>query len=180
MKLNGSHKFNANSWQVFNAILNPAVLQSCIPGCNSVEYLDPTRLKANITTPLPGLKGPYGAVIRIAQRQDPNILVLELHRKGTGGSINATSQINITDGPDGALLTYNTTADLEGPIAIANNPIGQGITKNSLKTIGEHFGGRDHTTVIHSCQTVKDLMDTDSLFRENVTELQQKVQLAAM
>jgi uncharacterized protein len=137
MKLNGSHKFNANSWQVFNAILNPAVLQSCIPGCNSVEYLDPTRLKANITTPLPGLKGPYGAVIRIAQRQDPNILVLELHRKGTGGSINATSQINITDGPDGALLTYNATADLEGPIAIANNPIGQGITKNSLKTFFE-------------------------------------------
>jgi chromosomal replication initiator protein len=53
-------------------------------------------------------------------------------------------------------------------------------TKNSLKTIGEHFGGRDHTTVIHSCQTVKDLMDTDNLFRESVIELQQKVQLAAM
>jgi chromosomal replication initiator protein len=27
---------------------------------------------------------------------------------------------------------------------------------------------------------VKDLMDTDSVFRENVLELQQKVQLAAM
>lgn len=53
-------------------------------------------------------------------------------------------------------------------------------TKNSLKTIGEHFGGRDHTTVIHSCQTVKDLMDTDSLFKESVVDLQQKVQLAAM
>ncbi|MEY2587730.1 MAG: chromosomal replication initiator protein DnaA [Bacteroidota bacterium] len=53
-------------------------------------------------------------------------------------------------------------------------------TKNSLKTIGEHFGGRDHTTVIHSCQTVKDLMDTDNMFRESVMELQQKVQLAAM
>ena len=53
-------------------------------------------------------------------------------------------------------------------------------TKNSLKTIGEHFGGRDHTTVIHSCQTVKDLMDTDTMFKESVLELQQKVQLAAM
>jgi len=53
-------------------------------------------------------------------------------------------------------------------------------TKNSLKTIGDHFGGRDHTTVIHSCQTVKDLMDTDGLIREQVKELQQKVQLAAI
>jgi carbon monoxide dehydrogenase subunit G len=137
MKLNGSHKFKANSWQVFTAILNPAVLQSCIPGCNSIEYLDPTRIKANITTPLPGLKGPYGAVIRIAQRQDPNVLVLEVSRKGRGGSVSATSQISIQDEPDGAVLTYDATADLAGPIAIANNPIGQGITKNSLKSFFE-------------------------------------------
>jgi chromosomal replication initiator protein len=53
-------------------------------------------------------------------------------------------------------------------------------TKNSLKTIGEHFGGRDHTTVIHSCQTVNDLMDTDATIRGQVKELQQKVQLASM
>ena len=137
MKLNGSHKFKANSWRVFNAILNPAVLQSCIPGCNSIEFLDSTRIKANISTPLPGLKGPYGAVIRIAQRQDPHVLVLEVTRKGRGGSVNATSQISIQDEPDGAILTYNAIADLEGPIAIANNPIGQGITKNSLKTFFE-------------------------------------------
>jgi uncharacterized protein len=139
MKLQGSHKFKASSWQVFNAILNPAVLQSCIPGCSSIEYLDPTRLRANITTPLPGLKGPYGAVIRIARRQDPNVLVLEVNRKGTGGSVNANSQISIQDEPGGALLTYDATADLQGPIVIANNPIGMGITKNSLKSFFERL-----------------------------------------
>ncbi len=58
--------------------------------------------------------------------------------------------------------------------------LAKNFTKNSLKTIGDHFGGRDHTTVIHSCQTVKDLMDTDTLIREQVKELQQKVQLAAI
>jgi carbon monoxide dehydrogenase subunit G len=134
MKLNGTHKFKANSWQVFNAILNPTVLQSCIPGCNSIEVLDPTRLKANITTPLPGLKGPYGVVIYMAQRRDPNLLVLEVKRQGHGGSVNAVSQISIEDQPDGSLLSYAASADLEGPIAIANNPIGQTITKNSLKS----------------------------------------------
>lgn len=58
--------------------------------------------------------------------------------------------------------------------------LSKAFTKNSLKTIGAHFGGRDHTTVIHSCQTVKDLMDTDSMFKESVVELTQKVQLASM
>jgi carbon monoxide dehydrogenase subunit G len=70
--------------------------------------------------------------------------VLQVQRKGTGGSINATSQIQISDGPEGALLTYDAVADLEGPIAIANNPLGQGITKNSLKTF---FDKLDKTIV---------------------------------
>ena len=137
MKLNGTHKFKAKSSQVFNAILNPGVLQDCIPGCESVELLDSTRLQANITTPLPGLKGPIGIVIQMTQRQDPNLLVLEVKRQGHGGSINAVSRINIADEADGALLTYDASAELEGPIAIANNPIGQGITKNSLKSFFE-------------------------------------------
>lgn len=53
-------------------------------------------------------------------------------------------------------------------------------TKSSLKNIGEHFGGFDHTTVIHSCQTVENLMDTDTEYKESVLELQQKVQLASI
>jgi chromosomal replication initiator protein len=53
-------------------------------------------------------------------------------------------------------------------------------TKNSLKTIGKHFGDRDHTTVIHSCVTVNNLIDTDAIFRDQVKELQQKVQLTTM
>src|SRR5258708_24724096 len=134
MKLNGSHKFKASSQQVYNAILDPGVLKTCIPGCESVECLDGNRIKANIPTPLPGLKGPYGAVIGIAQSKAPNLLVLEVQRKGRGGSINATSHIHIADEADGALLTYDTAAELEGPVAIANNPIGVNLTKNSLGT----------------------------------------------
>jgi uncharacterized protein len=134
MKLNGTHKFKASSYQVFQAILNPNVLKKCIPGCQSIENLNAESIMANITTPLPGLKGPYSAIIHIAQRQEPSILVLEVQRQGRGGSINATSHINITDDADGgALLTYNATADLAGPVSIANNPIGESITKNSLR-----------------------------------------------
>src|SRR5258708_26840619 len=112
MKLNGSHKFKASSQQVYNAILDPGVLKTCIPGCQSIEYLDANRIKANITTPLPGLKGPYGAVIRIAQSQAPNLLVLEVNRLGTGGSIIATIHFYYNDVPDGAVLNYYSTADL--------------------------------------------------------------------
>ncbi len=132
MKLNGTHKFKVSSNQVFQAILDPTVLQSCIPGCSSVVYLDASQIQADLTTPLPGLKGPYGVVINIEQRQEPNHLVLSTQAKGKGGSIDAVSQIDITDEADGAVLLYTASADLDGPISIANNPIGEGITKTSL------------------------------------------------
>ena len=45
------------------------------------------------------------------------------------------------------------------------------LTQHSLKAIGLHFGGRDHSTVIHALQTVNDLIATDKTFKQNVEEI---------
>src|SRR5690606_12080264 len=42
------------------------------------------------------------------------------------------------------------------------------MTEQSLKEIGFSFGGRDHSTVIYSCKTIEDLMDTDGSFKTTV------------
>ena len=134
MKLNGTHKFKASSAQVFNAILNPEILKSSIPGSSSVSYVSPNSIQVDLTTPLPGLRGPYEIVINIPRRQEPNYLEMQVVRQGKGGSVNALGEVNIADEADGALLSYNANADLEGPVSIANNPLGQGIVKNSLSS----------------------------------------------
>ena len=51
-------------------------------------------------------------------------------------------------------------------------------TSQPLKEIGKNFGGRDHSTVIHSIQQVKNMMDTDHLFKDTVAELEKKVELS--
>lgn len=50
-------------------------------------------------------------------------------------------------------------------------------TNHSLKSIGYHFGGRDHSTVIHAVQTVNDMIETDSSFRNAVNELKKKFKM---
>ena len=50
-------------------------------------------------------------------------------------------------------------------------------TQNSLKTIGLHFGGRDHSTVIHANNTVEDQMETDEQFHNTVQEIERKIEL---
>ncbi len=51
------------------------------------------------------------------------------------------------------------------------------LTQHSLKTIGLHFGGRDHSTVIHANQSVEDQIDTDPKFSDTIEEIRQRLEL---
>lgn len=54
--------------------------------------------------------------------------------------------------------------------------IGMSITSNNtkltLKSIGNYYGGRDHSTVIFAKQTVSDLCETDTVFLGKVRRIQ--------
>jgi chromosomal replication initiator protein len=45
------------------------------------------------------------------------------------------------------------------------------LTQHSLPEIGDAFGGRDHTTVLHACRKIKELRDTSSDIREDYQNL---------
>jgi len=49
------------------------------------------------------------------------------------------------------------------------------MTENSLNTIGEAFGGRDHGTVLHACRLVKDRMEVDANVRQVVHYLEKQL-----
>ena len=53
------------------------------------------------------------------------------------------------------------------------------ISNCSLSTIGAETGGKDHATVLHSCNIVSDLMATDRVFKKYVTDLESKLAPAA-
>ena len=45
------------------------------------------------------------------------------------------------------------------------------LTNHSLPEIGEAFGGRDHTTVLHACRKIKELQDRDQEMRDDMKQL---------
>ncbi|VUD64570.1 Chromosomal replication initiator protein DnaA [Thalassocella blandensis] len=45
------------------------------------------------------------------------------------------------------------------------------LTHHSLPEIGEVFGGRDHTTVLHACRKIKELLESDADIKEDVKNL---------
>lgn len=45
------------------------------------------------------------------------------------------------------------------------------LTSHSLPEIAEYFGGRDHSTVIHACRKVKELIESDAVYAEDFKNL---------
>ena len=51
------------------------------------------------------------------------------------------------------------------------------LTQLSLPEIGEAFGGRDHTTVLHACRKIAELRESDPGINRDVNFLLQVLQI---
>jgi len=66
-------------------------------------------------------------------------------------------------------------AGSEGYFDDGGFPVGGSWDEISLPEIGDGFGGRDHTTVLHGCRVIRDLMQSDGKLREDWDKLVRKL-----
>ncbi len=74
-------------------------------------------------------------------------------------------KIRVTD-----LLSKRRTRSITRPRQIAM-ALAKELTSHSLPEIGDAFGGRDHTTVLHACRKVAELKESDLRIAEDFTNL---------
>ena len=70
----------------------------------------------------------------------------------------------------GDLLSKRKTRSVARPRQVAM-ALAKELTRYSLPEIGDRFGGRDHTTVLHACRRVRTLRETDSHIDEDYNNL---------
>jgi chromosomal replication initiator protein len=68
------------------------------------------------------------------------------------------------------LLSRRRTRTIARPRQMAM-ALSKELTEHSLPEIGEAFGGRDHTTVLHACRKIEELCGTDGRLREDKARL---------
>jgi len=68
------------------------------------------------------------------------------------------------------LLSSRRSRSITRPRQIAM-ALAKELTTHSLPEIGDAFGGRDHTTVLHACRKVAELRDTDNRINEDYNNL---------
>ncbi len=70
----------------------------------------------------------------------------------------------------GDMLSKKRSRSIARPRQVAMS-LAKGLTTHSLPEIGDAFGGRDHTTVLHACRKVLELRGLDPRFEEDYQTL---------
>jgi len=70
----------------------------------------------------------------------------------------------------GDLLSKRRSRSIARPRQVAM-ALAKELTNHSLPEIGDAFGGRDHTTVLHACRKIAELRESDASIREDYKNL---------
>ena len=89
------------------------------------------------------------------------LVTIENIQKSTAGYFN----IRVAD-----LLSKSRSRSITRPRQIAMS-LAKELTNHSLPEIGDAFGGRDHTTVLHACRRIKELREIDQRVGEDYQNL---------
>jgi carbon monoxide dehydrogenase subunit G len=135
MKLTLSHVIATDRARVFDALVDPAVLQRCIPGCESLAETAPDTYEATLKIGVAGLKGTYTGKAAITNKQRPDSLTLGFEGKGGPGFVRGSAVINLTNGDGGTHVASEADVQVGGLIAA----VGSRLIEAASKKLGADF-----------------------------------------
>jgi uncharacterized protein len=136
MKLSLSHLIAGDRERVFDALVDPSILQRCIPGCESLVETAPDTYEATLKIGVAGLKGRYVGHARIADKQRPDALTLGFEGKGGPGFVRGSAAIVLTADADATRVGCEADVQVGGLIAAVGSRL---IEATARKLAGDFF-----------------------------------------
>src|SRR5262249_21356393 len=105
--------------KVWAALNDPEVLQSCVPGCESLERIDDATWKATVAARIGPVSARFGGTMRISDSTPPTAYTLRFEGQGgAAGFANGEARVTLAPAENAAtLLTYDVKAQVGGKIA---------------------------------------------------------------
>jgi uncharacterized protein len=144
MEIKGEYKVAAPREKVFAALNDPAILQACIPGCESLEKTSDTEMKAKVRMRIGPVSAAFSGKVTLSDLDPPNGYRISGEGQGgaagfaKGGAVVALKE----DGSD-TILTYNVDAQVGGKIA----QVGARLIDGTAKKLADEFFSKFTTMV---------------------------------
>jgi uncharacterized protein len=144
MKIQATYEYRAAPEKVFNALVDPAVLQKCIEGCEEMVKTGEDSYDAKLRIGVAGIKGNYTGKVRIADQKPPESFTLQAEGNGAPGWVKGTAKIQIVAKGEGSELGCDADGQAGGLIAAVGSRLieaaGKKMLQDFLRKLGEQLG----------------------------------------
>ena len=113
MKLTGVVNIKAPRQKVWEFLTDPLKVSQCAPGVEKVEIVEAGRkFKATAGIGFGTVKAKFTGVAEFVELDAPNRAVIKAHGNAPGSAADVSSEMLLSDGPDGATV-MNWTAEIK-------------------------------------------------------------------
>ena len=136
MNMTGERFIAAPRVAVWAGLNDPEVLKACIPGCESLEKISDTQMKAVAGIKLGPVSAKFQGEVTLSGLNPPNGYRISGEGKGgPAGFAKGGAEVRLLDQDAGTLLTYVVDAQVGGKIA----QVGARLIDATAKTMAEQF-----------------------------------------
>jgi carbon monoxide dehydrogenase subunit G len=144
MDMTGEYRIPATRQHVWDALNDPTVLSQCIPGCEEIVKLSDVEWTAKVVAKVGPVKAKFGGKVTLSDLDPPN--GYKITGEGTGGAAGFAkggATVNLSDLPEGTLLSYVVQANVGGKLA----QIGSRLIDGASRKMADEFFAKFATVV---------------------------------
>ncbi|WP_395710834.1 carbon monoxide dehydrogenase subunit G [Reyranella sp.] len=139
MEIKGEYKIAAPRDKVFAALNDPAVLQACIPGCESLDKVSDTEMKAKVRLRIGPVSAAFAGKVTLSDIDPPNgYKITGEGQGGAAGFAKGGAVVALADDAGATTLTYNVDAQVGGKIA----QVGARLIDGTARKLADEFFGK--------------------------------------
>ena len=143
MDISGEYRIDVPRQQTWDALLDPDMLRSCIPGCESLEQLAADHYQAQVKTAVGPVRATFDTELRITEADPPRSYRLE--GGGRGGAVGfgrGHADVTLDEDGTGTILRYTAAFQVGGRLAQLGSRIVAGATRKLVDEFFEQLTSR--------------------------------------
>ncbi|MEK6323435.1 MAG: carbon monoxide dehydrogenase subunit G [Acidobacteriota bacterium] len=135
MKVEGTHELQASAERVYQALIDPAVLQRCIPGCERLEKTGENAYSTTLRAGVGSIKGVFTGNVRLEDMNPPKHFRMVVDGKGQPGFLKGAGDLDLEDQNGATIVSYKGEVQVGGTIA----GVGQRMLQGAVKMMTSQF-----------------------------------------
>jgi carbon monoxide dehydrogenase subunit G len=135
MKIEGTQELHASRERVYALLIDPQVLQRCIPGCESLDKTGEDAYAVTIRAGIGAIKGTFKGNVRLEDMRAPEHYRIVVDGKGGPGFVKGSGDFDLEESEGATLIKYTGEMQVGGAIA----GIGQRMIEGAAKMMASRF-----------------------------------------